>query len=488
VKIATTVRAVLGAVLILSSLSGQAAQCVSLEKLVSQRGTFPNHASAAIAWSGTTLGVAKNDHEPIFDRNEIWFALYSGDLTQLSTDVRIADASRRGVMHLIWTGREFGLFYQRTDLQLMLARIGANGAPLSAPTPVATQHSNYGGDEYDIIWEPTRNAYAVIRTISQGTERGLWAIFIEENGAFRQEQMLDFFIASPTVPRVAVTTTGTIGVSFVHSATKAIYVTRIEPNGRSFGNRVLSSGAAPRIASDGEGFVVVAARPSADLATSEIWWVRLDGNARVVVPEEFFFAGRGVDVLPVNIIWNDDRDEYALGFLDSRLGFTRFPGEYRLYRFEGNGDLISQTLFSPELLRNTYTTDYPFVWTGEAYITTTERFIARAEGSDSYLIRHCPLTANIVVPSEVTILTTTTLTADVSGGSGPFTYQWTFGDNTRPSTTAVTQHRYEKLGTFTVTLVVTDAAGARSVTTKTVRVVEPAPPPPPVIPRRRAVR
>jgi hypothetical protein len=54
---------------------------------------------------------------------------------------------------------------------------------------------------------------------------------------------------------------------------------------------------------------------------------------------------------------------------------------------------------------------------------------------------------------------TVQLTSEVSGGTPPYTYAWTFGDGSPKSSEPSLPHVYERLGDFTATLVVTDAAG-----------------------------
>src|SRR5207245_5046967 len=51
-----------------------------------------------------------------------------------------------------------------------------------------------------------------------------------------------------------------------------------------------------------------------------------------------------------------------------------------------------------------------------------------------------------------------TFTASVTGGTAPFTYAWTFGDgSTLSTTTSTTSHTYASMGSYTVTLRVTDS-------------------------------
>ena len=60
-----------------------------------------------------------------------------------------------------------------------------------------------------------------------------------------------------------------------------------------------------------------------------------------------------------------------------------------------------------------------------------------------------------------------TFTGSVVGGTGPYTYAWTFGEGGTDSTQNPT-HAYTAAGTYTVTLKVTDSAGVSSTSTLTV--------------------
>ncbi len=51
-------------------------------------------------------------------------------------------------------------------------------------------------------------------------------------------------------------------------------------------------------------------------------------------------------------------------------------------------------------------------------------------------------------------------TSTVSGGTGPYTYTWTFGDGSTPSVLASPSHVYTRTGTFQVNLTVSDSAAA----------------------------
>jgi PKD repeat protein len=67
-----------------------------------------------------------------------------------------------------------------------------------------------------------------------------------------------------------------------------------------------------------------------------------------------------------------------------------------------------------------------------------------------------PTVKLVVHPSSVDIGLTVTFNSTTSGGTGPFTYLWTFGDGTN-ATVANTSHAYLMAGTFTATFVATDS-------------------------------
>lgn len=65
------------------------------------------------------------------------------------------------------------------------------------------------------------------------------------------------------------------------------------------------------------------------------------------------------------------------------------------------------------------------------------------------------------------------------GGVAPYTYQWSFGDNTANATTESVTHQFSSPGTYTVTLTVVDADGTMQVYQHVVNVSEvPTNPPP----------
>lgn len=80
-----------------------------------------------------------------------------------------------------------------------------------------------------------------------------------------------------------------------------------------------------------------------------------------------------------------------------------------------------------------------------------------------------PTVAATANPSTGTTPLAVTLTATVSNGLAPFSYQWTFGDGTTGSGQTVT-HTYQSSGTYTAQVVVTDSRGRSTSSSVTVTV------------------
>lgn len=465
-------RTVLGAALliILTTTAAQAQDCGSGVHATAQPTVFPNRPASAIAWTGSVLGVARNENSL---QRPIYVALFNEQLVQVAPDRLAASSSLSATMELIWTGTEFGLFYQRQDLQFVLQRISAAGEPIGNAIPISPR-VNFPRQEYDVVWDATRNAYAIIHTVPTGIDRGLWLTLVRADGTHVFDQPIAFFFADPATPRLAVAANGTIGVVIASSSTpEALQFISVDANNNPrTAIPISAAGRDPRIATNGTGFAVVVVAP-AGAGQTELRWIRLDNNGRVTIPEATLFGGRGVDIEAVDLQWNADSNEWALAYLDSILGFNVFPGDYRLHRFTSTGAVLSDTLFSPDPTKNIYASRHPFVWTGRSYLSTIERFLGEA-GSDAYFVKHCPLlarananTRNARPGEEITF------SASASGGSPDYTFVWDFGDLSRTETATTIRHHYTRPGTYTVTLGVTDIAGGRSFTTLVVKVADP---------------
>ena len=80
--------------------------------------------------------------------------------------------------------------------------------------------------------------------------------------------------------------------------------------------------------------------------------------------------------------------------------------------------------------------------------------------------------SSIVTGQEITF------TPNFSGGVAPYSYSWSFGDSTTDNAASPT-HKYGAIGTYTVTVTITDSNGRKFVTMHMVSISQAATPPPP---------
>jgi uncharacterized membrane protein len=456
-------------VMLLVASTAQAADCVSSTRQISDFFTTPNRAVGAIVWTGTLLGVVKNETSP---PRPIYFSAYDENLNQVIGDKLIATATLNGAFRIFWNGSGFGVFFFETGGQLMFQRLSAAGDTVGSALPVGVV-ATFPDQEADVTWDPTRSAYIAVHTITQGASVGFWITLVGIDGTTLSDDRLTFELSSPSEPRVAVAADGTIAiVRHQREASDALRLSVLDANRVVSAFTDLSANARlPVLASNGTGFAAV--WQSAIAGGTELRWARVDTRARVILPETRLVSGRGTDVAPVSLIWNPNGSEWALSYLDSPLGFAEFPGDFRLRRFTTAGALISDTVFSADPSRISIGSRYPFVWTGSAYVTTAERFVSN-QGSISFLEKHCTLAATASASALSVIASApVTFSATATGGTAPYAFQWDFGDLSEKRTGETVQHAYVRPGTYTVTLAATDAAGATSVSTVVVTVYFP---------------
>ena len=450
-------------VILLAATAGRA-DCVSSNELISARATQPNRAAGPVAWTGTTLAVAKTESNPA---RSIWVGIHDPSGAAIR-DVKVVDTAADGPQALLWTGSDLGLFYEPVG-QLRYQRLAADGTPIGGPVPVP--HLIFADDEFDFAWDPTREAHLILHRVTQGPETGLWLTAIGRDGSVKLDRPLYTFLASPALPRIAVAANGTIGIFFVHATTAGTSLLRLDAQDRFVSPVTIATQTAIDLAVAVRGNQFGIARQVAIAGgKTEIRWLVVDSNAATVVSDRLLVSPNGVDVAPVSLVAAPD--EWALGYDDSALGFRTHPGEYRLHRFTQTGTAISNTVFSFERLRATVLTRHPFVWNGSAYVSSVAKFISPVEGTDSYLLRHCPLSGR---PSAdrtiVRLLETVNFSANATGGTPNYRYQWDFGDHSLTEGGPTMTHRYDRYGTYTVTLTTTDDAGGKSVVTLAVQVV-----------------
>lgn len=443
------------------------AECLSVLR-ESSSGVF-NRISTGVAWSGTLLGVAKVDGA---GSREITFATYTEDLVPLTSDRVVAASSFDGVTALLWNGRDFGVFYEDSTGQLVLQRVSTSGALVGSAVAVAPNHQASTQREYDVAWDDSGQQYVVAHSVTIG-DKGLWLTFLNRDGSVRNEIVVTTLVTPPFQPRVAVNGAGGVGVIFRRNGAFSVRV--FDAAGSGSVTEPLGSGRDAVIAGDGSSFAFVGNSPIS--APKELDWAIIDAQGKIVSGPSKMFA-RGEEIQPVSLMWNASRSEWALAYLSSLFPFSQVRGDYRLRRFTASGDLISDGAFSPDPLLVRLATSLPFTWTGSSYVSAAGRAASGSLLPYSYLVRNCPLTAEIgVTAPAVRAGTSVTFTAKVDGGAGGNTYAWDFGDGRSSSEPAVAV-RFDRLGEYSVVLRVTDSAGATSVSTMKLSIV---------MPRRRAV-
>lgn len=442
------------------------ADCVSSEQAITQPGFFPSHVAGPVATNGTVVGVAKSDTST--GAPAIFFATYDSDLNRIVADRQVAGSSVNGAAALIWNGREFALFYQAPSLILLFQRLDADGDQFGPPLPIAN-HPWSPDDELSIAWVEARDAYAIARTVTQGPDRGLWLTVVSITGQVLTDTQVSVFITPPVQPQVFAIPDGRVGVLWVrHDETPALALAVVSASGAmrtaTVSDREILTA---RAATDGTTILVIFSSRTSS-GGSELRYAQFDLNANRTRGDSLFLAAKGVDIVPSQLMWNPTLSEWALTYVDAIVGLNVFPGEVRLRRFTSPTATPSDTLFSQNLLHSRLAAPYPLVFLDGAYIGSIQRIISRTEGSESYLVKLCPVIVTATVDHPVwRPFLPVKFTASASGGTPPYTYDWQFGDNDTARGTAVL-HVYQNPGTYTVTLTATDAEGGVSTTHITV--------------------
>jgi len=456
------------------------AQCVPAVRAISQPSAFPNLVAGPVATTGSIIGVAKSDTTT--GAPAVFFSTYNTDLNPLTADRQIADSSAK-IVALLWNGSEFGLFYQLPNYILMLQRIDTNGNSIGAAVSIVN-HPWGGEDEVDVIWSPSRGAYGVARTVTNGPDRGVWMTVVSPAGSVVADSQLTLFFNIPAVPRAAALPGGAFAATWIRNG-GPLFLSIVPASGFgpsfSVSDRTVTSA---QVASDGNTIMVIFSSTTivGMVTGTELRSSQFDLSGNRLTPDAPFLTGSGTDVIPLHLHWNPALSEWALTYNDAASGANGFPGEIHFRRFRSLDVIASDTLLSPDPVRGRLNAPYPIVFQNGAYYATIQRLLSRVEGSESYLLRICPFF--VTARSNVALaqpFAPVTFTANGSGGTPPYQFTWNFGDNGIATGPAV-QHLYSAPGTYTITLTGTDTAGATSITTTQVviRVDTPG--------KRRAVR
>ena len=447
------IRGIAAAMLMFVAAVASAQDCVTEGRVLSTRGSSPNLVNGPIAWSGSVLGLAKTQEGL---SGALWFATYDGSLNQLTAD-RLIASDARAIIATAWTGEEFGVIFRTLNQTLKLQRLTSGGEPIGAPVLITPTRTVYVADEIDAVWNNALDAYVVARAISTGRDEGLWFTVLEQDGTQRSDAKAPVNLTQQSELDLTVSDSGVIGAFFINFNGSLAFA-RAEPGAIISVRSLGLTGTDIEAAAHGNLFVVTRMVPNT-FDEGTIRWFVVDSAAQFVRQDALFISPEGDDVVPLGLI--STGDELALTYAAVARRDQPFDHTYRLRRFTIDGTVLSDTDFSASSSSQARAiTEFPIVWTGTSYLSAPVR-----ESSDrlnSFLLRYCPLRAEIVSPSRrVFVGQTVTFSAVASGGVPVYTYSWVFPNEIGPKTGQSLDREFNRTGTYTVTLTVTDFAGSQ---------------------------
>lgn len=421
-----------------------------------------------IAWTGSFLAMAATNTD---SSRPIDFVRFASNL-QPAEKRRVVDASLDGAFALLWTGTEFGLFYQDAERFEVLQRLTSTGQKIGTPIRLFTTPS--GSDQaYDVEWNGTR--YVIGRTkLSRTQDRGLYITVVNPDGSIHFNQGISFSVNEGTDVDVA---TGGERLALVWTATSApgqpTYFSYLDPGSSFIRTESLAiTGERPRIAWDGTSFVVVTSTALTGGRTA-FRAARIDANGALIAPAVQLFTSSGKAALAEQLIWTGQM--FALSYIDSPTGFLGDTGELRLHTFLPDLTNRSDVRFSVESGNRFIPARFPFLWTGESFVTVIDRVNSVTREYDAFLVSQCPLFVEIEIEGDLAAVSVPAkFTARITGGVPPYTIRWDFGDRTT-SNEQVVEKTYSRLGDYVVTLTVTDSVGESFSTQRTVILLARAP-------------
>ena len=446
------IRTAAAGLFVLITAAASAEDCVTAVRTLSTRASAPNLVAGPSSWSGTTLAVAKSEEGV---PGAAWVAVYDESMNALTGDRRVA-TDARSLVAMVWNGTEHGLFYTTLNDAIFLQRISAAGEPIGERVAVTPGRTVYSGDELDVAWSPALNAYVVARVVTQGSFKGVWITLLERSGAQRSDRQVPVTISLNPSLDLAVTPSGIIG-AFFNNTTGSLVFARAEGTGTII-VRTMTAASDFIEATAHDGAFVVARSNSFDSGSkTEIRWFVVDTSQVIIRTDARLVAPSGDDAWPLELISNGE--ELALTYVDAPRRTQPVDQTFRLLRFEIDGTILSNTPFAGGAIAFVRAqSPYPFTWTGTSYLTPAVH--SAPDRLNSFLLRYCPLRVEIVSPARfVRVNTPVIFDAAVSGGVPEYQYAWTFPNEIGPKKGQTHVRVFDRTGTYTITLEVTDYAG-----------------------------
>lgn len=463
--------------MILMAAAGTAsAQCVSEVREIYSRTNSTSLVAGPFAWSGDMFAVASSQAS----NKSVWVSFFSEAGDQLFPNVKVPSSEDSELIDIIWTGTEFGLFFETPDHKFILRRVSTTGEFIGpAIEPMRRDDFLIGDtDQLDIMWSPVHHAYLLARTVNTPAPR-VYLTVIESTGVVRSDDQIAT-TAQDSLVRIDVTTGNeVIGIFFEQDGTRHIMMAATDEDGDFREVRKVWSTTGSDLVIDARANDWVLARTQTqDDGRKTIRWKIVDRLGHDVRQEARLLIGTGIDVKPLSLMARGE--EIIVTYLDARDGFDMQVGNYRIRRVNTEGDTLSDTYFAAtDSGRRRAWTPYDFVWTGDAFVA----FVVRdtEAGDDSFIVRLCALKAEISGPRVMHPGDTVTFFATAEGGVPPYAYNWRVGI-TDVSSGPTAQLRFDTVGTYVITLTVTDDTDAIATATFEVTVAQQ------VKPRRRSVR
>lgn len=468
----------LAVVLILSAVTGTlSAQCVSgVWQIASRNDSTPLVAKTAV-WTGNALAVANVQS----GTGTIWFTRFDDHGNALGRPVRFSGTLDSEFVDLIWNGSDLGLFYLDSTRKLFYRALSSTGESMTADISLLPTVTFGADDVIDILWDPTRNAYAIGRTVN-GADPEVWLTMVDRAGVVKSNRRVAS-AAAKTLVRVAATESGILGIFFKRGTDDQLWYQRVDGNDLQILRAVSTVDEQFDVIAYDNRFAIVSWENLSNGRQALVYSVVDTAGLGVVAAQRLFIVYETETDQKIPLIFSSRPGELAVAYFDPAGRATPSEAGFRLRRFTFTGATIADTYFAAADLSETKgKTEGHIVWTGSSWMTAVER--ETPLGSNSYLLRLCPLIA--IAPSPVVAHSGTpvTFSGAADGGVPLYSYSWEFSDSVALAGGSV-QRVFAAPGVYTGVMTVEDSTHTFSSQSFTITVTDPDPN---LSPRRRAVR